>query len=376
MLHIPDIRPKSDSARSRIYRYLYENKGFCSRQILANQCRISLPTLYQNLSGLMEEGLVRYSGEEQITGGRKAQGLEIAADARFAIGVSDLGKSLRIVAADLRLNELAYQEIPLKGTFLLQENAREFRDAVRTFLDEQQLDRSRLLGIGITIPGILTPECDRIVMAPTLNLSDIPLGFLTSETSVPVYLQNDASSSGFAEWFTRKGSKNMAYLSLENGVGGAVLLEGSPYEGSNSRSGEFGHICIEPGGLPCSCGRYGCLEAYCTARRITEGLGVSLDKFFAGVDRHVPEYETLWFDMMRHLAIGINTIRMTLDCDIVIGGLLSEYLEPYLPILKQYVLSGNPFEKDSEFVHLSTLRKHTAPLGAALSFILEFVNSV
>ena len=80
--------------------------------------------------------------------------------------------------------------------------------------------------------------------------------------------------------------------------------------------------------------------------------------------------------MLRHLAAGINIIRMILDCDIVIGGFLSEYLEPYLPVLKRYVLSGNPFEKDSGFVHLSILRKHTAPLGAALPLIREFVYSI
>ena len=376
MLHIPVIQTERGSARSRIYRYLYENKGFCSRQTLARKCKISLPTLYQNLSELMESGLVRYSGQEQATGGRKAQGLEMTPDARFAVGVSVLENSLRIVAADLRLNELAYQKIPFSALFLPRQEAAEFRNAVDSFLDENHLDRSRLLGIGVTIPGVLTPECDRIVLAPTLNLSDTPLDFLTKELPYPVFLKNDASSSGYAEWYSRSGSENMAYLSLENGVGGAVLIEGIPYEGDNSRSGELGHICVEQGGLLCSCGRRGCLEAYCTARRITNDLGVSLEDFFTGVDQHVPEYEALWFDMLRHLAIGINIIRMVLDCDVVIGGFLSEYLEPYLPALKRYVLSGNPFEKDSGFVHLSTLRKHTAPLGAALPFIREFVYSI
>ena len=376
MLHIPDIQPKSGSVKSRIYRYLYENKEFCTRQILAKQCRISLPTLFQNLSELMDEGLVRYSGQEKCTGGRKALGLEVSSDARFAMGVSALGNSLRIAAADLRLKELAYREIPFSGMFLPRQEAEGFRNAIESFLDENRLDRSRLLGIGVTIPGILTPDCSRIVMAPTLKLDDTPLDFLTRAIPYPIYLKNDASSSGYAEWYFRRESKNMAYLSLEDGVGGAVQLGGIPYEGDNSRSGEFGHICVEPGGLPCSCGKRGCLEAYCTARRITEGLGIHLNEFFAGLERHVPEYEALWFDMLRHLAAGINNIRMVLDCDIVIGGLLSEYLEGYLPVLKRYVMAGNPFEKDIGFLHLSTLRKHTAPLGAALPFIREFVYSI
>lgn len=376
MLHIPVTQAKSDSARSRIYRYLYENKEFCAKQTLAKQCEISMPTLYQNVSELMDDGLVRYSGKERSTGGRRAQGLEIVPDVRFAVGISIADTRLRLAAADLRLNELAYREILFADISRPHGQAAAIREVLESFLDDNRLDRGRLLGVGITIPGIVTPECDRIVMAPTLHLTDTPLHGLTREIPYPVYIENDASSSGYAEWFARGAQQNMAYFSLENGVGGAVLIGGIPYGGDNSRSGEFGHICVEPGGLPCSCGRHGCLEAYCSARRVSDELDVSLSEFFDGVERHEPAYETLWWDMLRHLAIGINNVHMALDCDVVLGGLLSEHLSPYMPVLERYVLSGNPFAKDAGFVQLSRLRKHIAPLGAALHFVREFVYSV
>ena len=101
-----------------------------------------------------------------------------------------------------------------------------------------------------------------------------------------------------------------------------------------------------------------------------------LEDFFRGVEEHKPEHEALLYDMLRHLAVAINSIRMTLDCDVVIGGFMSEYLVPYLPILREYVLSGNPFEENADFVQLSSLRRHITPLGAALFFIREFVSSV
>ena len=377
MLHIPSTGQRSDSAQSRIYRYLYESKDFCTKQALAKHCKISMPTLYQNLSELMENGLVRYSGEEQSTGGRKAQGLEIIPDARYAVGMSIMESRLRFAAADLRLNELAYHETRFAGISQLTEQTGTIRRELDAFLDSHGLDHERMLGVGITIPGIVTPECDRIVMAPTLHLRDTPLDTLTQDIPYPVYIKNDASSSGYAEWFARgEFQRNMAYLSLENGVGGAVLANYTPYGGDNGRSGEFGHICVEPGGLPCCCGRRGCLEAYCSAQRITEELGITPDEFFVGADRHDPACETLLYDMLRHLAIGINNIHMALDCDVVLGGILSEYLQPYLPSLKRYVLAGNPFETDADFVRLSTLRRHTAPLGAALYFIREFISCV
>ena len=99
--------------RNNIYRYIYDVKGFCSRQSLARELGLSLPTVYQNLADLMSAGLVRDSGELQSTGGRKASGLSIVPDARVAVGISVTEHRLRLAAADLLLNELAYQEVDI-----------------------------------------------------------------------------------------------------------------------------------------------------------------------------------------------------------------------------------------------------------------------
>ena len=76
------------------------------------------------------------------------------------------------------------------------------------------------------------------------------------------------------------------------------------------------------------------------------------------------------------MAVAINSIRMTLDCDVVLGGSLSEYLLPYLPAIRRYVLAGNPFEENADFVQFSILRHHITPLGASLYFIRDFVERV
>jgi predicted NBD/HSP70 family sugar kinase len=324
----------------------------------------------------MEEGLVRDSGEELSTGGRKARGLDIVPDARFSVGIAVTEKSLRFVAANLRLQELAYRTVPFDVRACLDGTAPKIAAHLEDFLNEYKLDRERLLGAGMTVPGLVSEDHQTLFLAPTLGLRDVPLRELLGEIPYPVFVDNDGSASGHAEYYVRRSSWNMAYLSLENGVGGAVLTGGSPYVGDHSRSGEFGHICVEPGGLRCACGKLGCLEPYCSPKRIENSFGVSPDEFFQGVAEHDPEYEALLYDMLRHLAVAINSIRMALDCDVVLGGFLSEYLAPYLPLLRRYVLAGNPFEENTDFVQFSTLRRHITPLGAALYFIREFVESV
>ncbi len=362
-------------ARSRIYRFLYESKEFCSKQVLAGSCGVSMPTLYQNLGDLLEDGLVRYTGEDQFTGGRRAQGLDIVPEARLSIGMSVTEHNLRLVAADLRLRELAYRTLPVE-LLSRPQDAASFARIIDDFIEEFSLDRRKILGVGVAIPGLLTADHTRLLVAPTLGQRDIPLDKLIRALPFPVRFENDGSASGHAECFVRGGRRNMAYLSLENGVGGAVLMNGELCAGDNSRSGEFGHICVEPGGLPCSCGKNGCLEAYCSALRIEERFGVPLEDFFRGVEEHRPEYEALLYDMLRHLAVAINSIRMTLDCDVVLGGFLSEYLPPYLEILRGYVRALDAFSENTDYVQLSRLRRHITPLGAALYFIRAFIESV
>ena len=364
------------TARSRIYRALYDSRGFCSKQTLAADCAVSMPTLYQNLNELMEEGLVRYSGEERSTGGRRAQGLEIVPDARLALGVSVTGRHLRLSAADLNLNELAYRKVDFDLASHLAGEDQAMAGLIESFLDDYQIDRAKLLGVGVTIPGLISPDESLIVLAPTLGMRNAPLSPLTGGIRYPVHVENDGTASGHAESYVRRRRENLAYLSLEDGVGGAVLIGGIPYPGSSSKSGEFGHICVEPGGLLCSCGRRGCLEAYCSASRIESAFGTGLEDFFRGVEEHRPEYETLLYDMLRHLAVGINNIHMVLDCDVVLGGFLSEYLQPYLPALQQYVTAGNPFMQNADFVQMSSVPRHITTLGAALYFVRSFVTSV
>ena len=165
--------------RSSVYHHLYDAEGFCTRQSVAQALGLSLPTIYQNLNELVESGLVRYNGEAESTGGRRAAGVEIVPDARIAIGVSVTGHHLRFLAADLRLHEIAYRSVSYTtfGTELT-EVAETIARELESFIDGQEIDRSRLLGVCIAVPGVLTADHRRVMFAPTLHQTDADLSAL------------------------------------------------------------------------------------------------------------------------------------------------------------------------------------------------------
>ena len=133
----------------------------------------------------------------------------------------------------LLLNELAYQEVDIPPIVRFADMGGLLSRVLEDFLDQFSIDRARLLGVGIALPAVMSPDSRFITAAPTLRLKDTSLEGLASSIPYPTYVENDATSGGHAELFVREGNRNMAYLSLENGVGGAILFGGAPYVGDN-----------------------------------------------------------------------------------------------------------------------------------------------
>ncbi|SDS87721.1 glucokinase [Paraoerskovia marina] len=90
------------------------------------------------------------------------------------------------------------------------------------------------------------------------------------EFSVPAFLENDATAAALGEFHfgAGRGSSTLVYLTVSTGIGGGSVVDGRLMRGSAGNGGEHGHITVRPGGRACSCGRYGCLEAYCSGTSI------------------------------------------------------------------------------------------------------------
>lgn len=371
----PTVTEQRRLTRNSIYRYILESESPVSKQQMAQNLGYSLPTIHQNIQELLNADLIRVGEVQRSTGGRPPVGYTIVEDARYAIGVAVSSNHLRFLVSDLKRQQIAYKSIRLED-----EEHVDTRIVKETeiFIKENKIEPEKILGVGITIPGIFDFENDRIVTSPTLHMPDFSLKRIQEDCRFPVYIVNDSKSAGIAELLNRphaEQKKPFAYLLLENGVGGAIAMEGQILSGDNHRSAEFGHMCVEPGGLECNCGRKGCLEAYCSAFRFTRDIGLTTEEFFDGLQEGKKELVDLWEDVLVHMAIGILNIRMCYDSEVILGGFVAENMVPYLGHLRELVAERDPFSENGDYVSIGKLQR-AGMVGAAWHFIGQFVEEI
>ena len=361
--------------RNRVYRCLYDSTRPRSKQELAWELSMSLPTLTQYLDELLEQGLIDNSEIMDSTGGRKPHALSLVAGARFAVGMELSSDYIRAVAVDLRVRELGTRIVKRKFQADL-DYAAHLEQILEGFLAQLKLDPAGLLGVGLTIPGTVDAEQQQITVAPTLGIHHVDARFLASRIPYPVRLSNDANAGGFAELWGREKESELAYLSLSKGIGGALLINGLPCLGDHARAGEFGHMCIHPGGRPCSCGRHGCLEAYCSSSRLSDELNVTLEEFFEGLEAGNAAFHRLWEVYLDDLSIGIANIHTMLDCQVVIGGKLSQFLTGRLDELVRRLEQRDPDCRETPYLSICRYHAQANGIGAALYFIDRFIRQI
>ncbi len=134
------------------------------------------------------------------------------------------------------------------------------------------------IAAGVGIPGVVHEG--QVLTVP--NLSNWNEKFdlveaLQKRIDLPIALGNDANVGLLGEWLNgaAKGSRNVLGLWMGTGVGGGLILDGRPYNGSRGAAGEIGHVVVQVGGALCTCGRRGCAEAY-AGRRSMRGVASSM----------------------------------------------------------------------------------------------------
>lgn len=189
--------------KNRIFRLIY-NSDKISRQEIADQLGLSLPTVNQNLKMLMEDELIEYVGNFTSTGGRRAQAITINNNARKAISVNIKADYINVDVVGLK-GQIIYS-MAVKAHFSKSSAYIEkLTDAVRHAVDYVGADADDILGVGVTVPGILDDEKQILISAPPLKAKNYDFTRLISAIDYPVVVMNDARAEAYADhWFNGK----------------------------------------------------------------------------------------------------------------------------------------------------------------------------
>ncbi len=374
---VGDLKMSDDSSKSKtlgdVYRCIYYDPQ-STRNSIADELGLSLPTVTNYLNALMEDGLIHMAGSLDSTGGRKANVYNIVQTVRYAIGINISARHLSVVLIDLGVNIIDMARVR-KNFEDSEEYYTTMAGMVETLLDTHNISRDLLLGVGIAMPTIFNSDQKTVYYAHVIRIDNNTFSRMASFIPYPILFCNDASAGGMAEsrFFPR--DKSMTYLSLCASVGGATLHNGEVMIGDFWRSSEFGHMRIHPDGKKCYCGQRGCLDAYCSEKILSSFTEENLGLFFEQLPRN-PGFQFVFDEYLEHLALAVINLRMCYDLDIVIGGNVGSYMADHMDALRKKVIRLNPFEKNADFVKACHSKTEACAVGVAMHHINSFVNTI
>lgn len=139
---------------------------------------------------------------------------------------------------------------------------------IHAMMVRASIEKEEIKGVGIGSPGLIDSKNGVIVFAGNLGLRNYPLAATVERmTGLPVKITNDANAAalGEAKFGAGKQYSDSIMVTLGTGVGGGIVIDGKLFEGYKSAGTEIGHMVIVKDGIPCTCGRKGCFEAYSSA---------------------------------------------------------------------------------------------------------------
>lgn len=368
--------------RNRIYRYMNETNQ-CSMSEISVALSLSGPTVLSVVNELKDEGLVREAGEFDSTGGRKAKAFETVKDAVFSIGVDLTKHHVGLAYTDLSRKSLEYIRIrkPFEDT---EKYFGEVQNLIHTFIKDNRIPEGKIIGMGLSVPGIVNRDKKQLPKSHVLDVLSIPGEKWLNYMPYNCVMLNDANAAAIAECHDIDKSGGLVYLALSNSVGGAIVFDADKnqivdehiYVGDNWRSGEFGHMVIHPHGKKCYCGKEGCLDSYCSAYRLADLEDGKLEVFFEKLEAGSEKHQKVWNEYLENLAIAIDNLRVCFDCDIVLGGYVGGFMEPYMKQLRELVSQRDIFEKDGRYVKAGRLKKEASALGAAIFQIDRYIAQI
>jgi predicted NBD/HSP70 family sugar kinase len=312
------------------------------------------------INELLDEDLVREGAKKDLGApGRKPTFIYINSDKGFAIGLDVRSTRTFMMITDSIGNQIG-EIVSFPTRFDPREFVRSLGSEVRRALEVVGLDPSSCDGIGIVFPGMVDRESGIVINSPKLGWKHVPLTEMLKMEfkDIDIQLENSGRACALSQiWSTRRqqvhGQHDSVFVSVSDGVGVGVVINGELVRGKHNTGGEFGHVPLSIDGPRCSCGAYGCWEAYisniATLSRYfgrngstldtTENIDFTIEDLIDRARQGDSKAITALNSTARYLGLGLASVINALDPSFVdIGGEITEAWDLIEPIVREAMI--------------------------------------
>ncbi|WP_297405881.1 ROK family protein [uncultured Cetobacterium sp.] len=366
--------------KNKIFKFISSKKEF-TKQDVSDSLEISFPTVGKYISSFLEMGIIENLGYLMGKNNRKSLTYKFNPNGLYSIGINVEVNRLRIILINLKGHKIKQKEI--SKNFYNDSNFLGFIiDQLKIFLLDCP-QKERIKGIGVSLPGIVDNQNKEFKIGTNFHLFSKDMTLLEEVFNLPVYLINEANAGAFCEYiFNNYLYENLAYISIDTGVGTGIILNSKLYYGKSFKAGEIGHVTVVDNGKLCSCGDRGCLEKYCSNTSLIEDFqkafnleNLTLNKIFTEKLYLQTTGNKILKNYLNYLARAIKTLQLIFDLDkIIIGGEITHYKDLFNmeETLKNKVFN-NIFYRDKNILGFSNNGDSSNLYGAAFLPFKEFL---
>lgn len=375
------VSKKNEIRRRLTLRALLDN-GPLSLTDLAKKTGMTLPVASNIVSSLKRTKLVvngSDGGASQV--GRPPSIIKLNGTAGFILGV-DIGRLFTdFVVLDLGTNIVAQtsrKSVALSNDINV---LNELEKEIRTVLLETKASWNKLLGIGISLPGMVKGK--QGLGETYFNFGDEPVTeILSRRFNKPVHLEHNLEAMAFGErWFgAARDVDNAVCINVGWGLGAGIIIDGKVYYGHDGYAGEFGHIQVVKNGELCYCGKKGCLETVASGRAVTRlareklaGGAKSIIRRELGLKVEEIDVETL----LKAAASGDEfSIEILDEAATYLGAgiaILINLLNPAIVIIGGGIFTAAPYLLET--VQVNALKHALVPLSRNVKFVTSSLGN-
>ena len=339
---------------------------------------------------LLEKGYIHETGTGESRGGRKPVMMELKPESFYSAGIDiDVG-FMDIVLVDITCREIYSGQIDIPHGVTAEKAAGIIGNELKKVLKLNSVKLEKLLGVGISVPGLIENDTQKIVFAPNLGWADVDLReHIQAADKIPFYVENEAMASAICEnWIgSCQDVNNFVCINIKSGIGSGIFAGGKLYRGADGSAGEVGHITVDENGPRCGCGNYGCLETMASVkyleekarRMIRQGTASSLNAIegteniniaavIAAAENGDETAKGILLESARYMGIAISNLVNTLNpSKVVLGKEFVKYAGLVMEQLKAVVAAkALKYPASKVKIEASAVGEQSSALGAAI----------